>query len=897
MPIKKLLLSFFVFCLIPYTSYSQEFHVSKSGDDANAGSENAPWESIQQAMDAATVGSTVYIHGGTYNERVYVNVSGSENQYITFKNYQNETVILDGEGLSDSALIEIYDVHHVSIEGLIIRNNIQLDASGILVEGACDHIRLKGNIVENIHFSSNPNAVANENKNAQPIIVYGSEAAHAITDLEIINNTVRNCRPGYSEALAVNGNVDGFVVSNNKVHDITNIGIDIIGHEGTCDDPRLDQARNGVIRGNEVFNCQSPYATAAGIYVDGGTHLLIDRNRLYNNQWGIEIGCENVGTTTSDITVSNNLVYQNQSAGIACGGYDYPRTGKVTDLRIVNNTLYDNDQSNDYTGEIYFFYTENCTLQNNIFYARNTRNFLFSTEDLTPSLNFKMNHNLWFINGGANIYWKRNDYSSLAAFTAATSLESNGLFADPQFVDSSLASPDLHLQADSVAVNAGSPSNQVWSGDKDFDGGPRIEGSAIDLGADEVGDGVVVVDPDPGGVDVNYPFPQQFTYENGAIMPNHHSRDKMDNDVRAFYDYWKGEYLVSAGVDGEGNSLFRIALGHPGSENYGTTVSEGQAYGMIITALMAGHDPAAKTLFDGLWRFADKHSSEIDPRLMAWRVSQDNPEEGDKDSAFDGDADIAFALLLADRQWGSNHEINYSRYAKTLIGAIYKSTIGPRSRLPMLGDWVDVRGVKYSQYTYRSSDFMLANFRAFFRFTHKGRWKRVVKRSIKVTQFIQKKYARKTGLLPDFIEPVSRSNHKPRPARSGFLEGENDGNYSYNACRVPLRIGMDALLNNDRRSKGIVGKISKWAKLTHEGNPHTVHAGYTLKGEAIPGSDDFSTAFVAPLGVAAMSVPSQQEWLNSIYEAVHQEHQDYFEDSVNLLSLLVMTGNFWDPTK
>jgi hypothetical protein len=48
--------------------------------------------------------------------------------------------------------------------------------------------------------------------------------------------------------------------------------------------------------------------------------------------------------------------------------------------------------------------------------------------------------------------------------------------------------------------------------------------------------------------------------------------------------------------------------------------------------------------------------------------------------------------------------------------------------------------------------------------------------------------------------------------------------------------------------------------------------------------------------VAAMTDPSQQQWLNDVYDAVATTHEDYYEDSVDLLSLLVMTGNFWDPT-
>jgi hypothetical protein len=45
-----------------------------------------------------------------------------------------------------------------------------------------------------------------------------------------------------------------------------------------------------------------------------------------------------------------------------------------------------------------------------------------------------------------------------------------------------------------------------------------------------------------------------------------------------------------------------------------------------------------------------------------------------------------------------------------------------------------------------------------------------------------------------------------------------------------------------------------------------------------------------------MTVPGQQQWLNALYDAVSNVSEDYFEDSVTLLCLLVLTRNFWDPT-
>ncbi len=49
------------------------------------------------------------------------------------------------------------------------------------------------------------------------------------------------------------------------------------------------------------------------------------------------------------------------------------------------------------------------------------------------------------------------------------------------------------------------------------------------------------------------------------------------------------------------------------------------------------------------------------------------------------------------------------------------------------------------------------------------------------------------------------------------------------------------------------------------------------------------------MGVAAMNDPAQQEWLNAIYDSVYNTREDYYEDSVTLLCLMVMSGNFWSP--
>ncbi len=388
-------------------------------------------------------------------------------------------------------------------------------------------------------------------------------------------------------------------------------------------------------------------------------------------------------------------------------------------------------------------------------------------------------------------------------------------------------------------------------------------------------------------LEIMRPFPQHVTYAPGSILPSHRAQEQLDADVRAFYDDWKSKYVVAAETNESGISMYRIAFGKD-TPAHDTTVSEGQGYGMLIVPLMAGYDSEAQVIFDGLWAFARAHPSEVDARLMDWNV----PDAEGNDSAFDGDADIAFGLLLADAQWGSAGRVNYQAEAEKMIGGILESTIGAESHLPMLGDWVDANGADHNQYTPRPSDFMLTNFRAFGGATDAEIWMDVIAQSQNVMLEIQNNHSPETGLIPDFTVMLDQSF---APAPSEFLEAETDGAYNYNAGRIPWRVGTDALLSNDETSRMIAQKISRWIESAAQGNPNNIRAGYELDGTPLPNSEYFTTFFIAPMGVAAMNDSAQQDWLNAIYDSVYNTHQDYYEDSVTLLCLLTMTGNFWAP--
>ena len=123
--------------------------------------------------------------------------------------------------------------------------------------GAGSHIELLKNNVHHIEQNFEGRDAPGHGGNGFGIAVYGTDAKTPITDLIIDGNEVHHLKTGSSESLVVNGNVTNFRITHNVVHDNNNIGIDVIGFERTAPDPAVDQARDGVVSGNLVYNITS----------------------------------------------------------------------------------------------------------------------------------------------------------------------------------------------------------------------------------------------------------------------------------------------------------------------------------------------------------------------------------------------------------------------------------------------------------------------------------------------------------------------------------------------------------------------------------------------------------------------------------------------------------------
>jgi hypothetical protein len=91
------------------------YYITTSGNDNNNGTSIAnAWRTISKANQNLIAGDTVYIRGGIY-DRINPADSGTYNSYITYKNYNSETVVVTG-GIP----IDLRNVKYIMVDGISV---------------------------------------------------------------------------------------------------------------------------------------------------------------------------------------------------------------------------------------------------------------------------------------------------------------------------------------------------------------------------------------------------------------------------------------------------------------------------------------------------------------------------------------------------------------------------------------------------------------------------------------------------------------------------------------------------------------------------------------------------------------------------------------------------------
>ena len=487
------------------------YYVSTSGNDNNPGTMAVPWRTISHAATVATAGATVYVFGGVYNEFVSFPNSGTSGSPITFQSYPGQTAMIDGTGLTVSGtkgLITISGTRsYITVSGFEIRN---LSSSsgvpcGVWITGSGTGVQIQNNLIHNI-------ATTKGTGNACGLFAYGTSQT-PISGLVVNGNELYNLQTGESESMTLNGNVTNFQVTNNLVHDNSNIGIDIIGYEGTGP-VGYDEASYGVVSGNTIYNIsgianagEDAEYDADGLYCDGCGFVTFERNVIFQADYGIETTSENtkcqitgtewpgadgVGTPATGkfpcygryATVRNNLFYYENACGNSIGGYALAKAkggggnggGSSFHDVFVNNTLFDNgDQpgndsegtpSGDFQTQYQLGTQQADYFENNVIYESAAspystspnmwiNSYVSATQTYPPGLTYT--------GAPATLNW--NLYDSAAGYVQGTSISWTGINTYTSFANyQTTTGEDANsLNADPMFVNFGDTPPNVYT--------------------------------------------------------------------------------------------------------------------------------------------------------------------------------------------------------------------------------------------------------------------------------------------------------------------------------------------------------------------------------------------------------------------------------------------------
>jgi endo-1,4-beta-D-glucanase Y len=375
-----------------------------------------------------------------------------------------------------------------------------------------------------------------------------------------------------------------------------------------------------------------------------------------------------------------------------------------------------------------------------------------------------------------------------------------------------------------------------------------------------------------------HPFPAHVTYKVG-VTPSA-SQSTKDSKVESAYNAWKSTYLVKGCAS---NEYYVSTKGDGDAPNNGP-VSEGQGYGMNIVPLMAGYDANAQAEFNGLWQLVKDHEDQ--DGLMQWQLDGKTckyADSGTPDAATDGDLDIGYGLILADKQWGG-----YTSAAKTWLANIYAHDVTSDGHLKCEDDGPSTDT--------RPSDMMLDHLRAFAAYDTAHDWAKVVSRTEAIVTEFTASYSSTYGLLSDFV--VNANTTSPKPAPANYQEDQPDNIVGYNSIRVPWHMGTDALLYGSTTAAVSYKDAKEWttcSKKVSGSNPQKVYPHIKLNCTAQSTSDQAEEAGDS-VGPAAMAA-GDQAWTDTLwnYLATNPFGDGYFGQTIKMLVYIVMAGDYWNP--
>jgi hypothetical protein len=499
-------------------------NTSLSGIYQVGASQPAPFTTLTSAVNAYNTASCLtgpvtfvltdpsYTTGETFPISINAHPNASAINTLTIK--PATTASISG-AVSSGSLIKLNGADYVSIDGsnsggtdrsLSITNTSTTAPTAVSIVSLGTAAGAINNTIKNCNISTGISTSA-----SYGIAVGGSTPGNGGADNDnttIQNNNISVATTGIyaNGATAVTvGGLDNLVISGNSVNTNTTIGTTGI---------QAGNALNSTINQNTISVQTSATAAAVGISAETGfVSSDISRNTITNALStntggyagrGITIG---TGTTTSNLTVSNNIVYgvngsnfssfgNSSSIGIAIGiiGGSGTLTTVTGGVNLYYNSVhlsgtYSNTTSSILTTALYVGSGASALdIRNNIFSNSLTNAGTGTTPKsyavysaVAKTAYTTLNYNDYYAAGAGGVNGFLNflssDVTTLAAWKTATSQDINSVSVDPMFNSAT----DLHLLNASALNAAGTPVAGITT---DYDGNVRSI-TTPDIGADE----------------------------------------------------------------------------------------------------------------------------------------------------------------------------------------------------------------------------------------------------------------------------------------------------------------------------------------------------------------------------------------------------------------------------